>query len=122
MVLINIQGCTSKLYINSDKVDKIEKECNKLRVRKFKKLNGCEKIEYLYKTKLSIFKMTNENFIDLLLVMNQETGIYPSLVFGTFGGIYPSDTLFDYDLKRWITSLGCDSIIRIKGINDSGQK
>lgn len=116
VIFIIVGACKTNKLINPDKVAEIERECNKLREKKFKRLNSCEKISYLHDVDMHRYRMTNEAFVDLLLIMGEETGISPSIVFNIGGGVYPSDTLFDYDMKKWTTNLGCDSIIQIRKI------
>lgn len=113
-ILIITGACKTRNTVNTDKVEGIEQDLNKLRLRKFKKLNDFEKISYLHDVRMKRYKMTNDAFVDLLFVMGEETGITPSIVFNFAGGVYPSDTLFYYDMKRWTTKLGCDSIVQIK--------
>jgi len=112
-----LYSCNNSLLINIEKVEDVEKSCERLRIRKFKQLNNCEKLSYLNGVRSYKHRISSKSFIDLLMVMNQETGIWPSLIFNFAGGFYPSDTLFDYDMKKWSKSLGCDSIVQYKRVN-----
>lgn len=117
ILFVIISSCNSSNIIDTKKIQNIEKKLSKKRVAIFKKLNNCEKLYYLVKIKNGDFRIPNDDFIELVRIIGIETGVHPSVVDNFAGTIYPNDTLFNYDFKRWSGILQCDSLIQIK--NDS---
>lgn len=112
--LLLLMSCKSNHYVSFEDVDEIEKDCDRLRLKKFEKLNKCEQILYLRSVKEKHIKIASETFADMLFIVADKSGISPSISFGIAGSFYKSDTLFNYDLQRWNTIFGCDTIVQIK--------
>lgn len=70
----------------------------------FDKLSSCNKIYFLKRNKHFLLYSCIRQ---LDSAMYPKTDISPSISAGTIGLYYPSDTLWDYDLKRWAKALGC---------------
>lgn len=93
----------------------MEPKISEKRLEVFNKFNGCEKLYYLALVKTKSTRIPHEDFMEMLRIVGNETGIYPSVVDGFGGTLYTNDTLFNYDFKRWSSVLGCDSSLTLEG-------
>lgn len=106
-------SCSVNDSINVEKVENMEPKISKKRLDMFNKLNGCEKLYYLALVKTKSTRIPHEDFIEMLRIVGRETGIYPTVVDNFGGTLYPNDTLFNYDFKRWSSVWQCDSVVQL---------
>lgn len=108
-------SCSINDSINVEKVENMEPKISKKRLDMFNRLNGCEKLYYLALVETKSTRIPHEDFMEMLRIVGRETGVYPSVVDNFGGTLYPNDTLFNYDFKRWSSVLQCDSLLQLNG-------